>query len=157
MKNLRLYLETTIFNYYFDEERNGHADTVKLFEAVGKKEYEIYTSGYAILELEDAPEPKRSKMLSLIDEYHIIVLSITTESRRMANLYITEKIIPAKFRVDGAHIAIASIHGLDCVLSYNFKHINRLKTKILIERINRMEGYNGIVICTSKEVLDDEY
>ena len=53
-------------------------------------------------------------------------------------------------------IAIASVHGLDCVLSYNFQHINKLKTKILTERVNRAEGYKGIVICTSREVLDDE-
>ena len=145
-----------MFNYYFDEERDGHADTVKLFEAIGKREYEAYTSGYAIIELEDAPEPKRSKMLSLIDKYHIAVLDISAESRRMANLYIAEDIIPEKFRNDGAHIAIASIHGFDCVLSYNFKHINKLKTKILTERVNKAEGYNGIVICTAKEVLSDE-
>ena len=153
---MRLYLETTVFNYYFDKKRNGHADTVKLFEAIGRKEYEAYTSGYTVIELEDAPEPKRNKMLSLIDEYHITVLGITSESSRMADLYIAKNIIPPKFRNDGAHIAIASIHGLDCILSYNFKHINKLKTKILTERVNRAEGYNGVVICTSKEVLDDE-
>ena len=145
-----------MFNYYFDEERDGHADTVRLFKAIGKKEYDAYTSGYTILELEDAHEPKRSKMLSLIDEYHITVLGITSESDRMADLYITNGIIPLKFRNDSAHIAIASVHGLDCVLSYNFQHINKLKTKILTERVNRAEGYKGIVICTSKEVLDDE-
>ena len=145
-----------MFNYYFDEERDGHADTVKLFEAIGRKEYEAYTSGYAVIELEDAPEPKRSKMLSLIDDYHVTVLGITSESSRMADLYIANEIIPEKFRNDSAHIAIASVHGLDCVLSYNFKHINKLKTKIQTERINRSEGYNGVVICTSKEVLDDE-
>jgi hypothetical protein len=129
---------------------------VKLFEAIGRKEYEAYTSGYTVIELEEAPEPKRSEMLSLIDNYHVTVLGITNESSRMADLYIAEGIIPVRFRNDGAHIAIASVHGLDCVLSYNFKHINKLKTKILTERINRIEGYSGIVICTSKEVLDDE-
>jgi hypothetical protein len=156
IKNLRLYLETTMFNYYFDEERDGHADTVKLFEAIGKGEYRAYTSGYSVIELEDAPEPKRSRMLSLIDKYHITVLGITGESRRIADLYIAEKIIPSRFRNDGARIAIASINGLDCVLSYNFQHINKLKTKILTERVNRTEGYNGIVICTAKEVLSDD-
>ena len=151
-----MYLETTIFNYYFDKERDGHADTVKLFGAIGNKEYEAYTSGYTVIELEDSHEPKRGKMLSLIDEYHVTVLGITSESSRMADIYIANGIIPAKFRNDSAHIAIASVHGLDCILSYNFQHINKLKTKILTERVNRAEGYNGIVICTSKEVLDDE-
>jgi hypothetical protein len=93
-------------------------------------------------------------MLALVDEYNIAILDVSDESKRLAQLYISEKIIPPRYSYDSAHIAIASIYGLDCVLSYNFKHINRLKTKIHTERVNRTEGYNGVVICTAKEVLD---
>jgi hypothetical protein len=35
-------------------------------------------------------------------------------------------------------------------------HINRAKTKLLTGRINSEKGYGAIVICTAKEVLDDE-
>ena len=40
IRKLRLYLETTVFNYYFDVNREGHCDTVKLFEAIGTGLYE---------------------------------------------------------------------------------------------------------------------
>jgi len=153
---MKLYLETTIFNYYFDTERDGHADTVRLFEAIREGKHQAYTSDYAIYELGDAPEPKRSKMLALIDEYNIAMLPITNESDAFADVYVSENIIPARFRLDGAHIAIASLNGLDYVLSCNFQHINRAKTKLLTERINRAQGYGTVVICTAKEVLDDE-
>jgi predicted nucleic acid-binding protein len=113
-----------MFNYYFDTDREGHADTVKLFEAIKTGKYEAYTSGYTVLELEDAAEPKRGKMLALIEEYNLMVLDINDEADRLAEIYIAEKIIPSRYRDDSAHIAIASMHGLDCVLSYNFKHIN---------------------------------
>ena len=152
---IKLYLETTIFNYYFDTERAGHADTVNLFEEIRQGKHKAYTSGYSLDELGDAPEPKRSKMLALIDE-HISILPITDESNQLANRYVSEKIIPARFRLDGAHIAIASIHGLDYVLSYNFQHINRAKTKLLTGRINNELGYTTVLICTAKEVLEDE-
>ncbi|MDR1328039.1 MAG: hypothetical protein LBK23_00350, partial [Oscillospiraceae bacterium] len=72
---MKLYLETTMFNYYFDSDRDGHADTVRLFEAVGRGAYEGYTSEYVILELQSAPEPKRSDMLSLIEKYSVAVLA----------------------------------------------------------------------------------
>ena len=101
-------------------------------------------------------EPKQSKMLALIDEYGIKVLPITEESDRLADLYISEGIIPAKFRLDGAQIAISSIHGLDYVLSYNHQHINRARTKLLTDRVNNQKGYGSILICTAKEVLEDE-
>ena len=153
---MRLYLETTMFNYYFDIGRDGHADTVRLFEAIGRGEYEAYTSEYTAGELLNAPEPKQSKMLALIEKYSVFVLPITDKSNQLANLYVAENIIPARFRLDGAHVAIACIYGLDCVISYNFQHINRVKTKLLTERVNHKEGYGGIVICTAKEILEDE-
>ena len=153
---MKLYLESTLFNYYFDTERDGHADTVRLFEAVCAGKHEAYTSEYTVYELDDAPESKRKKMMSLIEEYNITLLPITDESDRLADVYISESIFPARFRIDGAHVAIASIHGLDYVLSYNFQHINRAKTKLLTGRINNREGYGTVLICTAKEVLDDE-
>jgi len=34
MRKPKIYLETTIFNYFYDTARDGHADTVKLFEEI---------------------------------------------------------------------------------------------------------------------------
>ena len=65
---LRLYLETTVFNYFFDE-RKGHEDVVKLFEAIKAGKFKGYTSQYVIDELKRANEPKRTNMLSLIKDY----------------------------------------------------------------------------------------
>ena len=38
-RKLRLYLETTIFNYYFDEDREDHEDVVRLFKAIGAGQF----------------------------------------------------------------------------------------------------------------------
>ena len=143
-----------MFNYYFDTERDGHADTVRLFEAIGAGKYEGYTSDYATVELQHAPEPKQSNMLSLIERYKIVVLDFDPKAVQLAQLYMQSDIIPAKYRFDALHIAIASTNRLDCVLSFNYEHINKLKTKRLVERINLSEGYKEIAICTPMEVLD---
>ena len=155
IKKIRLYLETTVFNYYFDEDREGHQDTVRLFEAIGAGEYEGYASIYVMDELKRTQEPKRSKMLALVEKYGIISLNNNTQTITLAELYVESGIIPATYRYDSSHIAIASVYDLDCVVSYNFTHINRSKTKILTAHANREAGYNAVVICTSKEVLDD--
>ena len=157
IRKLRLYLETTVFNYYFDTDREGHEDVVRLFEAIGAGQYESYASIYVTNELEAAKEPKRSDMLGLIKKYNIRFLDTGPKVSRLAELYIENGIIPTSYRFDSMHIAVASVYGVDCVVSYNFKHINRAKTKILTGAVNREEGYNGIVICTAKEVLDDEH
>ena len=58
---LRLYLKTTVFNYYFDTNKDGHEDVVRLFEAIGARRYEGYASWYVTDELREAPEVLRSE------------------------------------------------------------------------------------------------
>ena len=154
IKKIRLYLETTVFNYYFDADRDGHYDTVRMFEAIGAGEYEAYTSEYVMIELRDAKDPKKSNMLGLTEKYSITILDIDAESERMTDLYIKNGVIPANYRIDASHIASASVHELDCILSFNYNHINKLKTKRMTENINLLEGYKGITICTPMEVLN---
>ena len=153
---LKLYLETTVFNYYFDEDRTGHEDVLKLFEAIEAGKFEVYTSRYVTDELIKAPEPKNNNMIALIDKYNIIHLELTDEVFDLAELYIATNIIPASYFYDSVHVAVASVYGLDGIISYNFEHINRDKTRLLTTSVNNEEGYGGIVICTAKEVLNYE-
>lgn len=151
---MRLYLETTVFNYYFDEDRDGHEDTVRLFEAIEAGEYEAFTSEYVMIELRKAKDPKKSDMLILVEKYGITILETDDEAVHLAMLYIHNGIMPAKFGFDALHVAVASVHELDCVLSFNYEHINKLKTKHMTEVINLNEGYKAVEICTPMEVLD---
>jgi len=52
MKKQRIYLETTMFNYYFDEDRDiAHQSTVRLFKDIAVGKYEAFTSRYVVNEL----------------------------------------------------------------------------------------------------------
>ena len=88
MRIQKVYLETTIFNYYFDKEKNAQPATVDLFEAIGSGQFEGYTSVYTYNELNKAPEPLRSKMLDLIEKYRIIILDASDEIDQLAEKYI---------------------------------------------------------------------
>ena len=156
MKRHRIYLETTLFNYYFDETKNAQPVTAAFFEAIGSEQFEGYTSIYTYGELDKAPEPQRTNMLRLIDKYHIIVLDTTDEVIQLAENYIANNIIPKKKRVDALHIAIASVNELDMILSFNFKHINKIKTKTQIPAANQLSGYRSIIIAQPEEVIDYE-
>ena len=156
MKKRKVYLETTIFNYYFDKERDAHKATKRLFEEIKRGKYEVYTSTYVIDELLKADEPKKTKMLKLLEEYEVIILKYDEDSEKLADKYIEMNVIPKNYKYDGLHIAIASVNRLDYIISLNFKHINKLKTKLMTENINIQEGYKGIVICSPMEVVDDE-
>ena len=149
----KIYLETTIFNRFLEDDREYCRETRKLFDNIVQNEMEAYSSVYVIEELDRAPEPKRREMLNLISKYEITVLQIDQRAFNLSEIYIEMGIIPLKFRIDGIHIAMAAIHNLDCIVSLNFHHINKLKTKMATEIIHRMKGYNNPFICTPMEII----
>jgi hypothetical protein len=153
MHKQKVYLETTMFNYFVEETKEDNLVTVAFFEAIGFSQFDGYTSTYAIEEMENASEPKRSDMLALIDKYQITVLDASEEADRLAGVYIQNGIIPEKKNLDAQHIAIATIHDIGIILSYNFKHINKLKTKTMVPAINQNEGYLPVIITQPKEVI----
>ena len=146
----------THFNRFLKENREYHLETKKLFDKILKNEIQAYSSAYVLEELDKAPEPKRSEMLNIIQEYKIIVLELDQKAYDLSDTYIEMGIIPLKFRIDGIHIAMAAIYDMDCIVSLNFHHINKLKTKMAAEIIHRMKGYNNPFICTPMEVIDYE-
>ena len=99
MRMPKIYLETTLFNFYVDEDRGfAHAATVKLFREIAAGKYEAYTSAYVLDELEQALVEKRDKMMRLITEYNVSVLTYNEEASALANVYVEEGVIPLKFR-----------------------------------------------------------
>ncbi|MCL2112169.1 MAG: hypothetical protein FWH32_08030 [Clostridiales bacterium] len=156
MRTPQIYLETTLFNYYFDTDRDAHADTVKLFDEIKAGKYEAFTSAYVLRELRDAPTEKRDKMLALIDEYGITTVELSAEAEGLADEYVKQAIIPEKYKTDGLHIAIATINGLDMIISLNFRHIVKKKTMVGTEYINTAHGYRKIDIFSPMEVVDND-
>jgi len=145
-----------MFNYYFDKEREAHADTVKLFEEIKAGKYQAFTSMYAVEELQEAPEERAQKMLDLITEFDITVLDSSEEADRLAATYQEQGIIPRRSTEDAQHIAVASVNDLDMIISLNFRHIVRKKTVTMTGLVNITNGYKSIEIHSPMEVVERE-
>ena len=145
-----------MFNYYFDTDRDAHADTVTLFEECAAGKFEPYTSDYVIKEIMAAPEEKREKMIALVKQYDIAILPATDETDNLAKRYLAEGALPKDSLADAGHIAAASVHSLDMIISLNFRHIVREKTIQKTAAINALLDYPQIKIKSPMEVIDDE-
>ncbi|OIO75531.1 MAG: hypothetical protein AUJ85_02925 [Elusimicrobia bacterium CG1_02_37_114] len=155
MKKLKYYIETSVFNFVFADDEPSRRDLTKyLFQKVQGDNVEIYISEVVITEINDAPEDIKNKLLSLIKKYKPYVIPIDEETKLLANKYISEGIIPEKFIADALHIAVTSVNDLDVIISWNFKHIVKLKTKIEANGVNKLLGYKEIEICTPEEVVE---
>ena len=157
MRKQKVYLETTLFNHYFDDDRGlAHTSTVALFKEIAAGKYAAFTSDYVVNELEDAPIEKRGKMIGLIEEYDITVIALDAEAEQLAEVYVEQGVIPLKYRTDGIHIAVAAVNDLDMIISLNFQHIVKRKTKIASMSINTLNGYRTVEIISPMEVFENE-
>jgi len=99
---------------------------------------------------------KSDKMLQLVAEYGVKVLEPDEDANRLADLYVAEGVIPQKYLTDGLHIAIATVYGLDMIVSLNFNHIVKRKTLKMTGAINILNGYSAVEIYSPMEIVDDE-
>jgi hypothetical protein len=156
----KVYFETTMFSFYHEERnRPGYLAlkemTRNAFAHLSSKNYYIYTSSVAVGELIKEPNiRKREKTLLLIQEFGVTLLEEDEEARILADLYLKEKVIPASEPVDALHIAIATVNGLDFIVSLNFEHIVRPWTIERVRRINLKEKYKPVGLYKPEEALE---
>ena len=90
--------------------------------------------------------------LEKIDEYP--VLEVTSDVRDLAELYFDRILIPDKARGDAVHLAVATYHGMDFLVSWNFSHILNARVRAVIQEINAVRGISTPIICTPEELME---
>jgi len=155
MRKLRLYLDTSVLNFYYADSSPKEKDaTLELFREIKLGNYTAFISSAVLKEISQASETKQKALISLVEKYDLMPLEIDEEIENLANLYVKNKIIPQKYKEDAVHIAVAVINDLDVIVSWNFEHIVKLKTKLSVNGINKMEGYKEIEIYSPMEVIE---
>jgi len=155
LKKIKYYLDTTIFNFVFAEGDAEKKDiTLKLFKEVPLIAEGIYISDEVIREISRADEPRKSQLEGLLKETNPLLLEVDIETEELAERYIKEGIIPIRYRSDALHIAVAVINGIEAIVSWNFEHIVKLKTRVMVNGVNRLLGYHEIEICSPEEVVE---
>lgn len=153
MKRLRLYLETTIPNFVLaDDVPEANQATRDLLSAVRAGEYQAFISTEVIREIMDAGEPKQRRLLELVSKEPWEILDISPEVLGLANEITDRGIIPYKYLSDAVHIAAAVVYDIDAIVSWNFEHIVRLKTKLGVNGLARSLGYKEIDILSPMEL-----
>jgi hypothetical protein len=161
MDKARVYLETTMFSFYYEKRlwpsyQKYKAQVRHTFDLIKDGKYQPYTSTLTMDEINnETSHEKRGKMWQLVTDYGINVLPADNdEVKRLAALYIQEEAISSAWVTDATHIAITTFNGLDFIVSLNFTHIARPWTIERVRRVNMREGYNPIGIYRPLEVLD---
>jgi hypothetical protein len=158
MKRLRLYLDTTVWNFPFSNQAPEYREaTLEFFQRVRWGFYDVFFSDVVVDEVDEAPKVRYDQVHGLLAEIAPQRLLPHPEIDRLAALYRQRKVLPVKSVADSQHVAYATYYGMDVLLSWNFKHLANLNRKARVNAVNLDQGYNlPLVLATPLEVLDDE-
>lgn len=149
----RIYIDTSVIGGYFDEEFD--VATKRLFDRIIHKDFDVYFSEVNETELSLAQAYIQDiKKLIPLDCYKYAELN--DEAKELAETYVSEKALGQTSMNDAYHIAIASVNRLDCLVSWNFKHIVNFDKIKLFNSINLKLGFPLIDIRTPLEFFKDE-
>ena len=150
MMKQRIYIDTSVVGGYYDVE--FEKATQQLFARIVNKEFEVFFSEINEAELMNAPlQVKEIKNLIPPDCFHY--LNVTDETETLMQLYISEKALGKASENDAYHIALASVNRVDCLISWNFKHIVNYDKIKMFNAINMRFGYPLIDIRSPLEFL----
>ncbi len=120
----------------------------------GAVEGELVTSLAVIVELEDAPEPKRTRSINLLKP--LPFLRSSTEVDELIAVYVKNKLMPADATGDARHLAIATFYGCAILATWNCKHIANPNKRAHIESVNAMMGFETPLLITPFELLESD-
>lgn len=121
----RVYVETSVFSYLTARESASLIGATRQLLTrrwwERREYYVLYVSEVVIRECKAGDQEAANHRIAAVAD--IPLLSLTEEAAYIAKLLISEGIMPAKAAEDALHIAIAAVHKVDFLLSWNFKHI----------------------------------
>ncbi|OGP30244.1 MAG: hypothetical protein A2038_00160 [Deltaproteobacteria bacterium GWA2_57_13] len=158
MQKLKLYVETSLFGFYFDRSaanRTKMNAVTKLFQQIKEGLFEGYVSGLVRAELQKAPPPYRGRFLRLIDRYSLKAIDYDQEEAGDLHLqYMEAGVVPQPVADDAAHVAIATVGGMDVVVSCNLRHLANELAVRRFQAVNLRQGYGlSLSIRQPEEVI----
>jgi hypothetical protein len=118
-----------------------------------KPEFEVFVSEFVVTEASQGDADAARRRMHVIDD--IPELEITQEVRTLARALILEGPIPDTAEMDAYHIAVATMNGMDYLLTWNCSHIANAAMRPGVEAVCRNHGYEPPIICTPQELMEE--
>ncbi len=150
-----IYIDTSIPSSYYtlrtDEDALAKQRITQRWWNECANRFRLTSSPAVIEELTRGRSEATQARCALIES--IELLSITDRIREMAQIYVNRLIMPQDPDGDALHVAIASFHNMDAILTWNFAHIANPNKIHLIQRVNHELGLSTPDLTTPLDYL----
>ena len=152
----RVYIETSVVSYLTARPTGNllaaawQATTVDWWESQ-RQRFELYTSEVTLEEAGRGDQSAAAKRLEALA--NIPCLRISSRVRELGKALIDEGAFPSTALDDALHVAVATVHRIDYLLTWNFRHLDNAEAKPTIRRIVGLHGLESPEICTPQELM----
>jgi hypothetical protein len=115
--------------------------------------FQLYTSQAVVEETSQGDADMAAQRLEIIRDF--ILLDLDQSVLNLAEQFLERSSLPAKADIDAIHIAAATIHNMDYLLTWNCKHIANAQIQRKLAEISLDFGYELPILCTPYELLGD--
>lgn len=148
-----LYIETSVIGAYLDNGEPFRRDlTIRWWEHE-MPEYRAVISPLVVRELERTAEPHRTGYLKLTEELEQV--EIADEAAILADGYIARGIFSRRYIADALHVALASFHKVDYLVTWNFGHLANVRRQARIKLFNTAAGFFVPMIVTPEFLVSE--
>ena len=131
----------------------AHQEVTSDWWATRREDFELFVSQLVIAEASAGDTEAASRRLAYLKD--ISLLELTEASLSLAEKVLADGAVPAGSEEDALHIALAAVHGMTYLLTWNCKHIANaaMRSRIMASCVEA--GYEAPVICTPEELLGE--
>ncbi len=157
---MRIYIESTIPSYVVARPaRNllqaARQQLTRDWWDLRRDKHELFTSQVALDEIAVGEREMARLRLEVMRE--IPVLAATADAEKLAKNVLGSGLLPASADGDAAHIALATVHEMDILLTWNYRHIANAAIETRLRRLVEDAGFSLPVICTPEELMQELY
>ncbi|MEK8019024.1 MAG: type II toxin-antitoxin system VapC family toxin [Candidatus Parabeggiatoa sp.] len=152
----KVYIETSIPSYLTawrspDLVMAANQETTKEWWD-NCEQFDLYVSAFVIQEARAGDPNAAKRRLEKLEG--ILELDVTEEVETFATQLLERVPLPPKAKIDALHISVATINGMDYLLTWNCTHIANATLRPKIEALCREFGYEPPTICTPQELRE---
>lgn len=152
-----VYIETTIPSFYYETREGAEFVAMRSWTRqwwdLRRELFDCFISVAVLDELEDGSYPKKDEKIRLLKG--LKYLEINDEIEEIVEVYIANYVMPKDVVGDALHLATASFHKTDYLLTWNCNHLANANKKKHIRRINERLRLSTPEIITPLELLED--
>lgn len=153
-----VYLETSVVSYYTSRPSRdvivlAHQEITRQWWSKAVQRFDIFVSEVVLEEAGMGDKDASKQRLKEIRKFFSLELNKQVEA--MAKIYYEKLEIPEKSLRDAAHLAVASIHKIDYLVTWNCTHLANGSVIKKLLKINDNFKIHTPIICTPEELLEE--